>query len=60
MAFTHQTPLQLPQSLHRLGIIAWDLPHVIVFQCHHCFQHETHLRTGFHKSEMLLNLVEKS
>lgn len=27
---THQAPLQLPQSLHRLGVVAWNLPHVIV------------------------------
>ncbi len=45
---THQSPLQLPQSLHRLRIVAWDLPHVIVLQSHHSFQHESHLRTRVH------------
>lgn len=46
---THQTPLQLPQSLHRFGVVAWNLPHVVVLQSQHGFQHETHLRTGEHQ-----------
>lgn len=41
---THQSSLQLPQSLHRLRIIAWDLSHVIVFQSQHGLQHKTHLK----------------
>lgn len=45
---THQSPLQLPQSLHRLRIVTWDLPHIIVLQSQHGFQHETHLRTCAH------------
>ena len=42
---THQSPLQLPQFLHRLRIVAWDLPHVIVLQSQHGLQHETHLKS---------------
>jgi len=45
---THHSPLQLPQLLHRLRIVAGDLPHVIVLQSHHGFQHETHLGARAH------------
>lgn len=48
---TYQSPLQLPQSFHRLQIVAGNLPHVVVLQSHHGLQHETHLRTSFNECQ---------
>ena len=42
----HQASLQLPQPLHGLGVVAWDLPHVVVLQGQQRLQHEADLRHG--------------
>lgn len=42
----HQASLQLPQPLHGLRVVAWNLPHVVVLQGQQRLQHEADLRHG--------------
>lgn len=42
----YQSSLQLPQPLHRLGVIAWNLTHVVILQRQHGLQHKPDLQTS--------------
>lgn len=60
MGITYQSPLQLPQTLHKLWVVAWNLPHVIVLESQHSLQHETHLRvwTSPRNNTSLINVID--